>query len=129
MVKPVLMVAAGGALGSLCRVGLSLWILRHAEHRFWLGTFLVNMLACLLVGVLAAVLAERFEGDHPFIQFALIAGFTGGFSTFSAFSLENLRLLENGGWWAVTAYAGASVLLGLALVRGGYALGRTLFGG
>ncbi len=106
-------VALGGALGSVGRYGLQLASLRVMGPAFPVGTLALNVLGCFVMGLLFVWLTER--GLMRFAPF-LITGILGGFTTFSAFSLDALLLWEKGqvGWAA--GYVLASVLLSLAAV-------------
>jgi CrcB protein len=109
-VKALLMVALGGAFGSVARFKLSGWILHHTiDWRFPAGTFAVNVLGCLVAGVLAA-LAEKHEYFTADTRLFLFTGILGGFTTFSAFGLETLFLLKRG----ELLVAGANVVLSVA---------------
>ena len=112
-----LLVAGGGAAGSLCR-----WLLAGATQRldFPAGTLLVNVLGSLLVGWLAARLGETWSDA----RLLLVTGFCGGFTTFSAFTLETLRLAQEGRGGRALANVAASVVLGIAAVATGWMLGR-----
>ena len=118
--KAVLIVAAGGALGSVGRYLLSGWVLHQALHwRFPLGTFLVNVLGCLGVGVLAGLVAKH-DLLTPELRLFLFTGIAGGFTTFSAFGLETFHLLRKGEVGIATAYVVLSVLVGMLLLWAGY---------
>ena len=92
----MIIVALGGALGSVARYGMSGWVLHHAiGWKFPLGTFAVNVIGCLLAGVLAG-LAEKHELLSPDTRLLLFTGILGGFTTFSAFGLETMFLLKRG---------------------------------
>jgi fluoride exporter len=111
-----LAVAIGGLLGSLTRYKLGGLVLHHtAEWRFPLSTFIVNLLGCALVGVLAGI-AEHRHGLSPAARLFLITGFCGGFTTFSAFGLETVYLLRrHEAPWAL-ANVVASVAAGVIAV-------------
>src|SRR3954470_23960600 len=109
--KAMLLVALGGAFGSVARFKLSGLVLHHAiDWRFPAGTFAVNVAGCLIAGVLAA-LAEKHDFFQADLRLLLFTGFLGGFTTFSAFGLETMYLLKRGD----VAIAGANVLLSVAL--------------
>jgi fluoride exporter len=110
-------VALGGAAGSVLRYAIQSAFRLHA---FPVGTLLVNLSGSFLIGLVAA-LAER---GAPWARPWLMAGFLGGFTTFSAFSLENLRLVREGMAATALGYALASVAGGLALAFAGYMLAR-----
>ena len=94
--KALLLVATGGALGSVTRYLLSGWILHHAAAaRFPWGTFTVNVVGCLAAGLLAG-LALRGDTLGADARAFLFAGVLGGFTTFSAFGLETVALLRKG---------------------------------
>jgi CrcB protein len=121
----LLLVMIGGAAGA----GLRFEAGRLSLHRFgsafpW-ATLGVNLLGSLLIGLLAALLLKNGEMDRPVWLF-LAVGLLGGFTTFSAFSLDLLRMLEGGRPLAAASYAALSVLGGLALAGAGYAGGRAL---
>lgn len=114
--KSVLLVALGGALGSAARFKLAGWVFQlSASWKFPLGTFLVNILGCLVIGVLAG-LGERHNVISETARVFLFVGLLGGFTTFSAFGLETFLLLKRGEILVAGSYAVLSVLLGLALL-------------
>jgi CrcB protein len=108
--KAILLVALGGAAGSVARYKLSGWILHHTlDWKFPAGTFAVNVAGCLLAGVLAG-LAEKHELFTPEARLLLFTGLLGGFTTFSAFGLETMYLLRKG----EVLVAGSNVVLSVA---------------
>lgn len=90
-----LAIAAGGALGSVLRFWMSSWTYAQLGRGFPYGTLMVNFLGCLLVGVLFVWLTER-AGLAPVWRAGLLIGVLGGFTTFSAFSIETVNLIEQG---------------------------------
>jgi CrcB protein len=109
--KALLLVALGGAIGSMARFKLSGLVLHHTiDWRFPAGTFVVNVVGCLAAGVLAA-LAEKHDFFDANVRLLLFTGVLGGFTTFSAFGLETVHLLKRG----EVAIAGANVLLSVTL--------------
>jgi fluoride exporter len=119
-----LAVALGGASGSVARYGMGLWA-RTLLPAFPLGTLLVNVFGSLLIGVVFAVTAGRAEVPE-WLRIGLITGVLGGFTTFSAFSLETLMLWREGqALWALGNIA-LNVLLGLSACALGLWLGRSL---
>jgi CrcB protein len=108
--KALLLVALGGAVGSVARFKISGWILHHTiDWRFPAGTFAVNVLGCLVAGVLAGF-AEKHDFFSPEARIFLFTGILGGFTTFSAFGLETMFLLRRG----EVLIAGANVALSVA---------------
>jgi len=111
--KGLLLVALGGAVGSMARYKLSGWVLHHTTNwTFPAGTFAVNVIGCLVAGVLAG-LAEKHGFLSPDTRLLLFAGVLGGFTTFSAFGLETMFLLKRGDIWVAGANIVLSVLVGL----------------
>jgi CrcB protein len=117
-----LAVALGGAIGSVARFKLSTWVLEQAAGwRFPLGTFSVNILGCLIIGVLAglAVKEDFFSAETRLFFFT---GITGGFTTFSALGLETFYLLRRGEVLIAGGYVLSSLVCGLLVLWAGYAL-------
>lgn len=114
-----LQVALGGAVGSAARYGVN--ILAGRLTALPLGTLLVNVTGCFAMGLLAAWLALR-GGQH--LAPLLLTGVLGGFTTFSAFALDTLSLWERGAQATALAYVAGSVIISLAAVTAGLAVGR-----
>ena len=119
------LVALGGALGAATRYGVSL-ALPARESGWPLATFLINVSGSLLIGLLAGWLATRDAGGEPW-RLLLGVGVLGGFTTFSAYSLETLRMLERGDIAGASIYAIGSVIAGLAAVAIGLLVARRVF--
>ncbi len=116
----LVIVAIGGALGSVARYLLSGWVLHHTvDWRFPLGTFLVNVLGCLTIGILAG-LVTRSELFSAEIRLFLFTGVAGGFTTFSAFGLETFYLLRRAEFLAAGSYVVLSVAVGLLALWAGF---------
>lgn len=108
---PILVVGIGGFLGAVARYKLGGLVLHlTVQERFPFSTFAVNVLGCLVVGVLAG-LAERHQAFGPDARLFLFTGLLGGFTTFSAFGLEAVYLLRRGELATAALYAGGSVVL------------------
>lgn len=121
----ILLVAVGGAAGATARFLIAEWSSRHFAASFPFGTLLVNLIGCLLIGFLYFWLVNRFSLDAALRAF-LIVGFLGAFTTFSAFSIENLIMIEQGRWLAAGIYVTLSVLGCLAASVVGMLLARSL---
>jgi len=118
----LLLVGAGGFLGAVARYLLGGWILHHSmAAKFPWGTFAINLLGCLVIGVLSGV-AERFDTFGHGARLFLFTGLLGGFTTFSAFGLETIFLMRRGEWFFAALYVGASVVLCLFAVSFGWRL-------
>ena len=118
----VLAIALGGAAGSVTRWALS--SMSPPDAAFPWATLAVNVGGSLLLGMLlgAAIVSQAPDA----LRLALTVGFCGGFTTFSAFSAETVRLLQEGAWSRAGAYVVASVLLAVASTAAGLAIGRAL---
>ena len=109
--KHALIVGLGGFVGSIARYLLGLVIQsRTPTWQFPLHTFLINIIGCLLIGLFAG-LAERRDLISTELRLLLFTGLCGGFTTFSAFALENLTLLRRGEPLIALAYISLSVIL------------------
>ncbi|MDO5605297.1 MAG: CrcB family protein [Paracoccus sp. (in: a-proteobacteria)] len=117
-VAPFIQVAFGGALGAVARYGLGRLVAAPA------GTLIVNVLGCFAMGLLAAGFAHRWDGH---LAPLLLTGVLGGFTTFSAFSLDALTLFERGQHGMAAGYVAASVALSLGAVFAGLMAGRGIF--
>jgi CrcB protein len=116
----ILAVGLGGAAGSVARYLLSGFVLHHTlDWRFPLGTFLVNVVGCLVAGLLGGLVVKHdlFSADT---RLFLFAGVLGGFTTFSAFGLETFYLLRRGEVLVAGGYVASSVLVGLFVLWLGF---------
>lgn len=116
----ILLVALGGALGASARYGVSLATAQPSDAWPW-PTFSINVAGSLLIGVLAGWLSARGDAGEPWRLFVGV-GVLGGFTTFSAYSLDTMRMIERGDWVGAAVYALGSVAAGLAAVAIGLAL-------
>jgi CrcB protein len=111
--KSMLLVAIGGALGSVARYQCGALILSYAVGwRFPAGTFAVNVAGCVIAGLLIG-LAENHDFLTAPTRLLIFTGFLGGFTTFSAFGVETVSLIQKGDVPVAAAYVGLSVLCGL----------------
>ncbi|TFH06374.1 MAG: fluoride efflux transporter CrcB [Spirochaetales bacterium] len=118
----ILSVALGGAAGAVLRYSVSHFLAQLVRSPFPAGTFVVNILGCLVIGFLMA--GPSHMVSHPETQAFLVAGLLGAFTTFSTFSLETVILLQRGSFVAGVLNIGASLVVGLAAVIAGGALAR-----
>jgi len=112
MIKSVLLVALGGGIGSVCRYLLQVAVGRIMPMTFPTGTLTVNILGCFAIGLLYG-LATRMPAFTIEWRLLLITGVCGGFTTFSSFSYEGVRLIAERNFLYFFMYLGGSVLLGL----------------
>ncbi|MBV9188871.1 MAG: fluoride efflux transporter CrcB [Betaproteobacteria bacterium] len=109
----MLLVAVGGAVGSLARYQIGAMVLARTETwAFPLGTFVVNVLGCLIAGILIGA-AEYRDFLTLEMRLLLFTGFLGGFTTFSAFGVETVALIERGEYAVAATYVLSSVVVGL----------------
>ena len=118
-----LAIALGGAVGALSRHYMATAVSRAFGLGFPYGTLTVNVVGCFLMGLLVEALALRFS-ITPEARGFLAVGLLGGFTTFSAFSLEVALLYERGQLLLAAIYVVASVVLSVAALFGGLAVGR-----
>lgn len=119
-----LIVFAGAGIGGALRHGVNLAAARMFGLGFPFGTIIVNVLGSFLMGVLAGYFALR-TGLPQHVRLFLTTGVLGGFTTFSAFSLDAALLLERHAYWSAAAYMAGSVLLSLLALFAGLSLFRT----
>ena len=118
-------VALGGAIGSAARYGVNVWSGRVLGAAFPWATLAVNIIGCFAMGLLIELMALKFNVSTETRAF-LTTGILGGFTTFSAFSLDFALLVERKTYLLAGAYAAGSVLLSLAAVFAGLYLVRAL---
>ena len=122
-IQTVLFVGAGGAVGAMGRFMLGRLMLQTMGPGYPWGTLAANIIGALIMGMLAELFALRLSAP-PNVQAALMAGVLGGFTTFSAFSLETALMIERNEWMGAASYVAISVIacvgalfLGMAFVR------------
>ena len=125
MLKALLLVGLGGFAGSVGRYVVHLLIGERWSLIFPWGTFTVNILGCLLIGLLLGMVGRGAMTMDQTLKLLLVTGFCGGFTTFSAYSMDSIRMLEQGHTIQFLIYTIGSVVLGmmatflgLAVVRG-----------
>ena len=118
-------VAIAGALGALARYGLSSAISSRGPRTFPTATFVINISGSFVLGLLAILLTERFVASVS-LRTSLTVGFLGAYTTFSTFSLETFRLLDDGAVAVAAAYVAASVVLGVVAAYLGVLVARAV---
>ena len=114
----LVLVAVGGAIGSSLRHFVNIASLRFFGPNFPWGTFAVNVVGSFVMGVFVEMLARRFNGSEE-LRLFVATGILGGFTTFSAFSLDFAVLWERGAAGQAAAYAAGSVLVSLLALFAG----------
>lgn len=125
MILTTLFVAAGGAIGAALRYLTNVGVMRLLGPGFPFGTVAVNVLGSFFMGLLVVVLAAK--GGNKFAPF-LMTGVLGGFTTFSAFSLDAMTLWERGAILHAAFYVAGTVIVGIAALVAGMAFGRVIAG-
>src|SRR5215208_1747406 len=118
---PYLIVFIGAGIGGALRHGVNVGAARLFGYGFPLGALIVNVLGSFLMGLLAGYFAFR-PGIGQHMRLFLTTGILGGFTTFSAFSLDTALLIERHAYWTAFAYAAGSVVLSIAALFFGLAL-------
>jgi CrcB protein len=113
----------GGGAGSIARYLCQRWFAVNYPHHFPWGTFAVNITGCLLIGIFWGLTFKSFTGNESWKLF-LMTGICGGFTTFSAFTLEGIGLLKEQRPGLFFLYATGSVVLGLAATYAGMKISR-----
>jgi len=121
----IVAIGIGGALGSMARFGLSTWVYALLGRNFPYGTFVVNVLGCLAMGVLFVLFTERFS-DSSVLRAGVLIGVLGGFTTFSSFSIETFNLIEQGEAAKAGLYVLSSTLVCVVSTWAGVLMGRQL---
>ncbi len=124
--QQTLWIALGGALGSVARYWIAVWALPISRQLPW-GTIGINVAGSFIIGFFATLTLEG--GRHPapeWVRLFVMVGICGGFTTFSAFSLQTLDLLRGDAWGRALANVAFSVLLCLAAVAAGHATASQL---
>jgi fluoride exporter len=120
-----LMVGVGGGLGSILRFWLGSYIGGRLGSRFPYGTFVINVTGSFLIGMVLTILAEKTQWS-PNWRYLIPIGFIGGYTTFSTFEYETLRLVQDGQMVTAMFNVVGSVMVGFAGVWAGAVAGRSI---
>ncbi|MEI8279169.1 MAG: fluoride efflux transporter CrcB [Bacteroidota bacterium] len=123
MLRAFLMVGIGGFAGSVSRYGVSYLINKSVDHPFPFATFIINIVGCFIIGLLFG-LGQRNQWLESQGWLLLATGFCGGFTTFSAFALENVKLIREQQSTIGLIYTISSVVIGILVCRMGIWLTR-----
>ena len=126
MMKHLLLVAAGGAIGASLRYLTGIAALRWFGANFPWGTLMVNVIGSFAMGVLAEFIVRKLGASNE-LRLLLMTGLLGGYTTFSAFSLDAILLIERGAYSAATGYILANVVGSILALLLGLMLARSLF--
>ena len=120
MLRNILLVALGGAVGSVCR-----YLLSGMNVASWpWGTFAVNILGSLIIGLVVGLVSKGIVS--PEMKLLLVTGFCGGFTTFSTFANESFSMMKAGDALQMALYVGASVVIGILAVWAGMNLSGSI---
>ena len=122
------LIAILGLLGVFCRYYVSVFVARVAPMQFPLGTFIINIVGSFLIGVVYVVGIEKIAIPSS-LSVGLLVGFLGGFTTFSSFALESVRLTEQSNYLLSGVYLFGSPVIGFLAAMGGLTLVRALLKG
>src|SRR5215468_10413743 len=122
MIKQILLVALGGSVGSISRFLASHFTVKLGIAGYF-STFFVNITGCLLIGLFAGYALKQNWLDTN-MRILLMTGFCGGFTTFSAFALENVQMFQEGRYITLALYILASIIAGFAAVGLGLYLAK-----
>jgi CrcB protein len=123
MIKNIVLAGLGGAIGSVARYLSQKWFSGHYPGSFPWGTFTVNITGCFLIGLFWGITFKSFASNEHWKLF-LMTGICGGYTTFSAYSLESMALLKEQKLGLFFSYIAGSVLLGLLATYAGMKISR-----
>jgi fluoride exporter len=118
MLKSIMIVGFGGFIGTVARFLISRYFQENVSSVFPWGTFIVNIVGCLLIGLIYGI-SEKGELMSPEVRLFLTVGICGGFTTFSTFSNDAFILLRQDEWLRFAFYTSLSFFLGLLAVYAG----------
>lgn len=124
MLKQILLVGLGGAIGSIFRFLTSIFMARYAMNGFPLGTFIANVLGCFILGICVGVFGKN-PTENENLRLLFVTGFCGGYTTFSTFASENIQMLQQQNYMMLATYTLASLLVGFLAVAIGLNLGKS----
>lgn len=116
MLKQIILVFLGGGLGSLLRFLIGYLVHKYAPFTFPIGTFISNIIACVLLALILLSLSQTSEELKKIYSLFLLVGFCGGLSTFSTFSYETVELIKIGAWKIAIVNILLSVSLGIGFI-------------
>ena len=119
IINTSLIIGLGGFIGTIFRFLISSLIEKSFATSFPIGTLLVNLIGCFLIGLLSGYFTQKL-GDQTQLFFFLTIGVLGGFTTFSAIAMDSQVFIENGEYLKMLTYTSVQAILGIALCLIGY---------
>lgn len=123
MSRIIILIGLGGFIGSIARYITTVYFTKHYPSSFPFGTLSVNILGCLLIGIIYG-LSERYNWLTPEWRFFLATGVCGGFPTFSSFAFENFQLIKTTQYLTFILYSLGSYVFGIISVILGFILSK-----
>ena len=124
MLKQILLVGLGGGIGSIFRFLTSVMATKYSLNGFPLGTFIANVLGCLVLGTCVGLFGKN-PSENENLRLLLVTGFCGGYTTFSTFASENIQMLQQQNYLMLVIYTISSLLLGFLAVAIGLNVGKS----